>query len=280
MTRLHRLVLVLLVWQMSFSLATCDDNHEQELEAYRKDEFFIDKPGGTLFSVNEADEQSPGFMIGARIAQIEKNKIHSVAFDLSLEMVWMWYLSQGPQKKTYGQWHKQMNFEKYHFVSGHRQLNDVVPLFGVPYKITKIDRKAGHRGGQVDLTLTKVVDKNMVESLTTDPYAHIIMNEGNFKHEYGNTVKVNFDYEIEAFILKFQHVKISSENLKPEFVIKKSEMIASLGTDINLTDGVNTYSYRIISIVRPDKSANIPGWIGIRRCWPEIVPFGVTNSPE
>lgn len=257
------------------------------LSIYQRDVFVVDDPSGNFFNLDgskftlgDPKQISPYFTIGARARANAgaDGKAMFLYFDVMLEDS---FRNLTTSKKDFIRWHHQMSFEGYHFVSGGRSLGEIIPLFGIPYRISdvKVYSQSNHKN--VVAKLEKVTEPTLIHQLSTDPFAHVIMNGETLYGVHENRVKVLFDQDTAGYVLETQLVRIVLDNEEKLTYSQRIQKVrAELGTIVNSSDGVNIFSYEVVKIVRPEPSESIPGWIGIRRRWPEIVPFGVTNSSE
>jgi len=154
--------------------------------------------------------------------------------------------------------------------------DDVIPVFGSLYKVVRCVKAKG--SADADISLQKLPAKDWPAGIQLDPYGYHITSGGYIllpgsrdrPGPDGNVVRIVFDPEKKEFHLIIENEAVGREQ---KLEVRKANIVAKEGINFPVVTYTQVYNFRVTSIVLPDAARHIPGWVEIRRVWPQIVPF-------
>lgn len=88
-------------------------------------------------------------------------------------------------------------------------------------------------------------------------------------------VRVVFVPEEQQYHLIIGHEAVGREQ---KLEVREANIVAKEGMNFPVVTHTQVYNFNVTSIVLPDAARHIPGWVELRRVWPEIVPFPATSE--
>ena len=181
------------------------------------------------------------------------------------------------------QWIAQRLLEATDLRTGPIMTNDVIPVFGSLYKVVRCVKPTG--SADADISLQKLPAKDWPASIQLDPYGYPITSGGYIVlpgsryrvRPYGNVVRVIFVPEEQQYHLIIGHEAVGREQ---KLEVREANIVAKEGMQFPVVTHTQVYNFKVTSIVLPDPARQIPGWVELRRVWPEIIPFPSTSEAK
>lgn len=161
--------------------------------------------------------------------------------------------------------------------------DDVIPVFGSLYKVVRCVRATG--SPDADISLQKMPAMDWPADIELDPYGYpitpggyIILPGSRYRvSPYGNVVRVVFVPEEQQYHLVIGH---EVEGREQKLEVREANIVATKGLNFPVVTHTQIYNFKVTSVVLPDPVRHIPGWVELRRIWPQIIPFPSTSEAK
>ena len=168
-------------------------------------------------------------------------------------------------------WYAQRLMEREQEQHGPFQNGDIIPMFGSLYRAEWYQPK----GDAGDLILSRIEKENWPEGIILDPFARPVLTNGCLRFPSAQ-IRCLFDEKNRRFRLLVPSWKYLP---KTGNALETTEIDVVVGKVVTVPIDAGGH-FKVISVVLPDDQIRIPGWVELRRVWPNIVPFGVEQDLE
>ena len=190
-------------------------------------------------------------------------------------------------------WLRQRAIEKCREETGPFYKDDIVPVFGALYRVTRIDSELPDDPQGASIHLSKMGRAEWPAGVTLDPFAYAITPGGSLSIPHARklttlfftpSLKLKYDDTSKSFSLTIFHdlrdrnAPIYGTSMFDGKAWREDDVPIENNSRFGITVGREHQSFRVVSIVPPNRDKHIPGWVEVRRIWPRVTPFGTEEE--
>lgn len=187
-------------------------------------------------------------------------------------------------------WLRQRFIENNGQVTGPLHKDDIVPMCAALYRVTTLGSNRPNDPVGSRIVLTKMGQAEWPAGITLDPFAYAITTGGKLslpkvsQNHINPSLTPKYDEKSKSFSVTVFHVRydqsfqLGGKSSLDGQVWRQDDLVIQKNSKMTVAVGSEYHTFRVVSIVPPDRDKHLPGWVEFRRVWPRITPFGTEEE--